>query len=271
VISAYVGNDTTQITAGITLSVDFDSVTGLNNVRVVATGGNGYATASNYQLVITTGTVGGTSVVGYVVAEFSIENRSALMPTTAARTLDVSAGGEGGVDWANVGSPTTTLDLSGTTVATTQKVDVNTIKTNPVVNGGTATFPTNATLASTANITAAAGCAVSSIGANVITAAATAADFSTEVNAAVLAILGTPAGASMSADIAAIQTAVNTIDDFLDTEIAAILAAVDTEVAAIKAKTDSLTFTVASVVDANIQRINDVTVLGDGAGTTWGP
>ena len=37
-----------------------------------------------------------------------------LAPTTAGRTLDVSAGGEAGVDWANVGSPTTTLNLSGT-------------------------------------------------------------------------------------------------------------------------------------------------------------
>jgi hypothetical protein len=34
------------------------------------------------------------------------------------------------------------------------KVDVDTIKTNPVVNGGTLTFPSGATLASTTNITA---------------------------------------------------------------------------------------------------------------------
>lgn len=80
-----------------------------------------------------------------------------LAPTTAGRTLDVSAGGEAGVDWANVGSPTTTVDLSGTTIKTTQKVDVDTIKTNPVVNGGTITFPTTATLASTTNITSATG------------------------------------------------------------------------------------------------------------------
>lgn len=114
VISAYPANSTTQLTAGITLSVDFDSVTGLNNVRVVASSGNGYATATNYDLVITTGTVNSVSAVGYVVGSFSIENRSALMPTTAARTLDVSSGGEAGVDWANVGSPTTTNNLSGT-------------------------------------------------------------------------------------------------------------------------------------------------------------
>lgn len=118
VISAYPSNSTTQLTAGITLSVDFDSVTGLNNVRVVASGANGYLTATNYALIITTGTVGGTSVVGYEVGSFSIENRSAVMPTTAARTLDISATGEAGVDWANVGSPTTTLNLSGTTTLT---------------------------------------------------------------------------------------------------------------------------------------------------------
>lgn len=61
------------------------------------------------------------------------------------------------------------------------------------------------------------------------------------------------------------------IDDFLDTEIAAILAAVDTEVAAIKTQTDKFVFTVANVVDANIQRVNDVALTGDGSGTPWGP
>jgi hypothetical protein len=76
VVSAYVGNSTTQLTAGITLTVDFDGVTGLHNVRVVASGANGYAAQTNVDLVITTGTVGGTSVVGYVIGSFSIENRS---------------------------------------------------------------------------------------------------------------------------------------------------------------------------------------------------
>ena len=157
VISAYVGNSTTEITAGITLSVDFDSRTGLNNVRVVATSGNGYATASNYQLVITTGTVNSVSVVGEVIAEFSIENRSALMPTTAARTLAVDASGRA---------------LS----------DVDTIKTNAVVNGGTITFPTTATLASTTNIsagtitTATNVTTVNGLAAAVITASSIAAD-----------------------------------------------------------------------------------------------
>lgn len=37
----------------------------------------------------------------------------------------------------------------------------------------------------------------------------------------------------------------------------------------IKAKTDSLTFTVAGVVDGNVQRINDVAIVGDGSGTPF--
>lgn len=41
-----------------------------------------------------------------------------LVPTTPGNTLDVSATGEAGIDWANVGSPTTTLGLSGTTIKT---------------------------------------------------------------------------------------------------------------------------------------------------------
>lgn len=38
-----------------------------------------------------------------------------LIPTVAGRTLDCSAGGEAGVDWANVGTPGSTVNLSATT------------------------------------------------------------------------------------------------------------------------------------------------------------
>lgn len=165
VVSAYVGNGTTQITAGITLSVDFDGVTGLNNVRVVASSGNGFATATNVQLVITTGTVNSVSVVGEVIGSFSIEARSAVMPTTAGRTLDVSAGGEAGLDWANIGSPTTAQNLSGT------NIDVDQVVASVSGNVG-------------GNVTGSVG-TVNAIAANAITAAATASDFGTEIAAAV--------------------------------------------------------------------------------------
>lgn len=188
-ISVYKSNSTTESTSGVTLTVDFDSRTGMNHVRIdTSSDGTFYATANEFQIVITTGTVGGTSVVGEVVAHFSLRNRASLKPTTAGRTLDVSATGEAGLDWANIGSPTTTVALTGTTIAVTQKVDVDTIKTNPVVNAGTITFPAGATLASTTNITAgtisavgAGGIAAASFAVNAIDSAAIAASAVTEL------------------------------------------------------------------------------------------
>jgi len=121
-LEIYVGNDTTPITTGITLSVDFSGVAGLNNARIVATSGNGYATASNYTLVIAVGTVGGTSVVGEVVGEFSLEAQSPLRPTVAARTLDVTATGAAGLDWGNIENPTTAQNLSATNIDVDQVI-----------------------------------------------------------------------------------------------------------------------------------------------------
>ena len=120
---------------------------------------------------------------------------------------------------------------------------------------------------------------VGAMAANVITAAATAADFTTEVTSGL-----------------ATAAALDTVDNFLDTEIAAIKAVtdllpdggalsslataaaldtvdnfLDTEIAAIKAKTDSLTFTVAGKVDANITHvIADPVVASSGKTTNWG-
>lgn len=108
VISNYVGNSTTELTAGITLTVDFDGRTGMHNIRTVATGGNGYATASNYQSVITTGTINGLSAVGYVVSQFSIEARvanithilgTAISTPATAGVLDVNVKNAGNVAW----------------------------------------------------------------------------------------------------------------------------------------------------------------------------
>lgn len=294
VVSAYVDNSTTQVTAGITLSVDFDGVTGLNNVRVVATTANGYPSGSNFQLVITTGTVGGISVVGYVVGQFSINARSALRPTTPARTLDVSAGGEAGLDWANIGSPTTAQNLSGTNIDVDQVVasvsgavgsvtgavgsvtgavgsvtgnvggnvtgsvgsvvatvtaDVDTIKTNPVANAGTVTFPTNATLASTTNITAGTIATVTNL---------TNAPANGDLTATMKTSVQTAAAAALTAYDAATATDVTTSQASLEGDIAAVPA-------------DVLTAAVADPIKADIQEINAVAIIGDGAGTPWGP
>jgi len=112
VIEVYEHNDTVQITAGETLTVDFDAVTGLNNLRIVATSGNGYEVGKSYHAIISTGTVDGTSVVGEVVAQFSIERSAALMPTVTGRKLDVTATGEAGLDLGNVTGVLGNADVS---------------------------------------------------------------------------------------------------------------------------------------------------------------
>ena len=52
----------------------------------------------------------------------ALSDYGALRPTVAGRTLDVTATGAAGIDWANVENPTTTLNLSGTTVTTVVSV-----------------------------------------------------------------------------------------------------------------------------------------------------
>ena len=59
----------------------------------------------------------------------------ALKPTVAARTLDVTTTGEAGVDWANIGAPTTTVALSGTTIGT-----VTTLTNAPPDSAGVTTL-----------------------------------------------------------------------------------------------------------------------------------
>lgn len=142
VVSAYVGNSTTQLTAGITLDVDFDAVTGLNHVRVVATSGNGYASGTNVDLVITTGTVGGTSVVGYVVGSFSIGARSAF-----AR-LGTPAGASTAADIAAINAKTTNLPAAPSAVSdiptATQNADALLKRDMSSVTGEAARSPLNA-------------------------------------------------------------------------------------------------------------------------------
>ena len=64
-----------------------------------------------------------------VVAEDIGNTDLPLIPTTAGRTLDVSAGGEAGLDWANIGSPTTTVVMSGTTIGVLTTYTGNTVQT----------------------------------------------------------------------------------------------------------------------------------------------
>lgn len=143
----------TESTAGITLTVDFDSVTGMNNLKIDTSSDAFYATGADYHAVITTGTVDSISVVGTVVCTFSIENRymrgtdsaataSALtthdgkldtvdtnvdtLVTRVPNTLNTTVTGNIGVDWANVENAATAVDLAGTDIQLCDTVTTNT-------------------------------------------------------------------------------------------------------------------------------------------------
>lgn len=114
---------------------------------------------------------------------------------------------------------------------------------------------------------------VGAMAANVMTAAAAAADLTTELQsglatAASIAALNNLSTTDVSGAVWNAPTGDYTTPDTLGGEINDLML----DVIAIKAKTDSLTFTVAGHVDANIQYVNDIAVTGDGeTGTEWGP
>ncbi len=128
VVSIYKDASLTQSVTGVTLTVNFDGVVGLNHVDIdTSTDGTFYSNESRFYLVITTGTVGGTSVVGEVVGDFDLA--APIGPTTGGvnvvqilGTASQGAAGYVGIDWAHVTNPTTTVGLSGTTISTGQTI-----------------------------------------------------------------------------------------------------------------------------------------------------
>ncbi len=78
---------------------------------------------------------------------------SALRPTVHGRTLDVTTTGEGGVDWNNIGAPTTVVNLSGTTIKTATDVETDTAEIGAAGAGLTAINLPNQTMDIVGNIT----------------------------------------------------------------------------------------------------------------------
>ena len=72
-IDIYEDATVTPIVTGETLAVDLNSVVGFNMITVTATAAQGFNTGGFYTAIIQAGTIGGVSVVGEVVATFSLE------------------------------------------------------------------------------------------------------------------------------------------------------------------------------------------------------
>jgi hypothetical protein len=150
-IEVYKGTSMTQRSsdAGYALidtdGIDIDTTTGLNGISIDLddnTDAGFYAAGSYYNVVVGPVTIDAQTVTIHL-ATFRIVAAEAtagtpetntktwnglttvalpLVPTTAGRTLDVSAGGEAGLDWANIGSPTTAQNLSATNIDVDQVV-----------------------------------------------------------------------------------------------------------------------------------------------------
>lgn len=165
VISAFVGTSTVSITTGVSLQTDFAGLTGLNHVRVLATGANGFATLSNYSLVLTAGTVNSVTVRAEIIGAFSIENRSALMPAVGTRSIAITAAGNAGIDWGNVANTTTSVTLSATTFNAANTVGtVGTVTTALTTNtAGTVTVALTANTVGTVG-TVSVGLTVNTVG-----------------------------------------------------------------------------------------------------------
>lgn len=75
-IKVYKDNGTTESTAGITDTEDFDGITGVHNCKIDLSADAFYATGHDYSVVLVSAVIDGETV-NAVLATFSIENRFA--------------------------------------------------------------------------------------------------------------------------------------------------------------------------------------------------
>lgn len=149
----------------------------------------------------------GTTFTAAATDNIAIMGPMPMIPTVAGRTLDVSTTGEAGLDWANIGSPTTAQTLSGTSTKALE--------------------PTTAGRTLDVTATGEAGIDWANVGGQTTSVSLTNTTVSTVSTLTghtaqtgdSYARLGAPAGASVSADIAAIQSDTNDIQTRLTTII----------------------------------------------------
>jgi hypothetical protein len=178
VLSVYKDNSVTQSTAGVTLTANFDSVTGLNHFTIdTSADGTFYSAGSDFSVVVTTGTVDSVSAVGMTVFNFSLAKSSATQRIGAAGAGLTAIGDTrmANLDAAVSSRMATYTQPTGFLAAT---FPTGTIANTTNITAGTITTATNLTNLPSipANWLTATG-----IAADAITAAKVAADVSTEI------------------------------------------------------------------------------------------
>lgn len=178
---------------------------------------------------------------------------AATFPTTVASTTNITAA--------------TGIVLSGVTHTGAVIPTVTTVTnlTNaPTAGDFTATMKTSITTAATAAtptaaaVTGAVGSVTGNVGGNVAGSVGSVTGAVGSVAGSVGSVVGLTPGNLDVAVSTRLASASYTAPD-------------NASVTAIKAKTDSLNFSVAGVVNANIKYVNSVLVNGDGSATPWGP
>lgn len=106
--------------------------TGIYSLALVAGETNGDVVCIQ---VKTTSSGAKTTVLVFYTAARTVDDLA--FPTTSGRSLDVTATGAAGIDWANVENPTTALNLSGTNIDTDQVVASVSGAVNSVTNAVT--------------------------------------------------------------------------------------------------------------------------------------
>lgn len=175
---------------------------------------------------------------------------------TTGNTLDVTATGAAGIDWNNIENPTTAVNLSATNIDVDQVVASVSGAVGSVTGAvGSVTGAVGSVTGSVGSVTAGVTLAASAVQAiwDALTSALT-------TVGSIGKLLVDNVNATISSR--ASQTSLDTVDDFLDTEIAAI-----------KTQTDKFVFTVANQVNCNVKYVNDVQIQGTGVTTTdeWRP
>ena len=259
VVSVYENDDNTQITSGVTLNVDEDGVVGLNQLVIVATTANGFEVGKFYDAVITTGTVGGTAVVGYVVASFTIE-AAGFTPANGVVATGTAQAATGTTiqlaaaeTFANDTPNGMTVMAFGSTQGYWQSrvitdydlaTDTATVDTWTVTPSGTITYVVMATPPIPSTGAASAGAATS---AGLSAAQSTGLSSATAQSSAESATLSSVALRSTSVAESATLSAVALVPSLVMSVAAS-----------------------ANGIAANVQQINDVTVIGVGtAGNKW--
>jgi hypothetical protein len=118
--------------SGIAVTIDYDSIIGNHLITIDLsdnTTADFWQAGHDYSVRVEGITVDGNTINAFI-GSFSIENRSALMPTTIGNRLDVSATGEAGIDLSNIKQATGATTLTNITVPVVTLVDTCTTNTD---------------------------------------------------------------------------------------------------------------------------------------------